>query len=64
MVGTAETERPARASTRHAWFVLVLAGWLVVGVLLVFRASNLGLIEDIAFSPYHIPGYAALCCSA
>ena len=60
MSGTAGTARPARASTRYAWFVLLLAGWALLGVELVSRANNLGLVEDIAFSPYHIPGYAAL----
>jgi hypothetical protein len=29
-------------------------------VLLVTRANNLGLVDDISFSPYHAVGYAAL----
>jgi TolB protein len=44
----------------RAWLVAGLAAWTVVGVLLVARANNLGLIENITFSPYHLVGYAAL----
>jgi Tol biopolymer transport system component len=44
----------------RAWLVVGLAAWATVGVLLVARANNLGLVEDITFSPYHIVGYAAL----
>ena len=39
---------------------MALATWVVVGVFLVVRALNLGLTEDVAVSPYHIVGYAAL----
>ena len=44
----------------RAWLVVGLAAWATLGVLLVARANNLGLVEDITFSPYHIVGYAAL----
>ena len=44
----------------RAWLVVGLAAWATLGVLLVARANNLGLIEDITFSPYHAVGYAAL----
>jgi Tol biopolymer transport system component len=37
-----------------------LAAWVTLGVLLVTRANNLGLVDDISFSPYHVVGYAAL----
>ena len=44
----------------RAWLVVGLAAWATLGVLLVGRANNLGLVEDITFSPYHVVGYAAL----
>ena len=44
----------------RAWLVAGLAAWTTVGVLLVARANNLGLVENITFSPYHLVGYAAL----
>jgi TolB protein len=44
----------------RAWLVVGLAAWATLGVLLVARANNLGLVEDITFSPYHVVGYAAL----
>ena len=44
----------------RAWLVTALAAWTTFGVLLVTRANNLGLIEDISISPYHLVGYAAL----
>jgi Tol biopolymer transport system component len=44
----------------RAWLVVGLAAWATLGVLLVARANNLGLVEDITLSPYHIVGYAAL----
>src|SRR5262245_10904197 len=44
----------------RAWLVTALAAWALLGVLLVNRADNLGLVEDISISPYHLVGYAAL----
>ena len=44
----------------RAWLVTGLALWVVLGVLLVNRADEQGLVEDISFSPYHVVGYAAL----
>jgi Tol biopolymer transport system component len=44
----------------RAWLVVGLAAWITLGVLLVTRANNLGLIDDISLSPYHVVGYAAL----
>jgi TolB protein len=44
----------------RAWLVVGLAAWATLGVLLVARANNLGLVEDITLSPYHVVGYAAL----
>ena len=44
----------------RAWLVVGLAIWATLGVLLVNRANNLGLLEDISISPYHLVGYAAL----
>ena len=44
----------------RAWLVVGLAAWATLGVLLVARANNLGLIENITLSPYHVVGYAAL----
>ncbi len=43
-----------------AWLAVGLAAWATLGVLLVTRANNLGLIDDISISPYHLVGYAAL----
>ncbi len=56
--GGAERERSANAT--FAWIATALAAWVVIGVFLVVRALNLGLTEDVAVSPYHIVGYAAL----
>ena len=44
----------------RAWLVVGLAAWATLGVLLVTRANNLGLVDDISISPYHLVGYAAL----
>jgi TolB protein len=44
----------------RAWLVAGLAAWATLGVLLVARANNLGLVENITISPYHVVGYAAL----
>ncbi len=44
----------------RAWLVAGLAAWATLGVLLVTRANNFGLIDDITISPYHVVGYAAL----
>ncbi|HET9852811.1 MAG TPA: hypothetical protein VFP56_09925 [Candidatus Limnocylindrales bacterium] len=44
----------------RAWLVVGLAGWIMLGVLVVTRANTLGLIDDISISPYHFVGYAAL----
>ena len=44
----------------RAWLVVGLAAWATLGVLLVARANNLGLVENITISPYHLVGYAAL----
>jgi Tol biopolymer transport system component len=54
----------ARAGTDRswirAWLVVGLAAWAQVGVDIISRAQQQGLVEDIAFSPYHVVGYAAL----
>jgi Tol biopolymer transport system component len=44
----------------RAWLVVGLASWVTLGAVLVGRASNLGLIEDITFSPYHVVAYAGI----
>jgi TolB protein len=44
----------------RAWLVVGLAAWALAGVILVARANNLGLVENITLSPYHVVGYAAL----
>ena len=48
------------ANWRRAWLVVGLAAWAEVGVALVDRANQQGLVEDITISPYHVVGYAAL----
>jgi Tol biopolymer transport system component len=53
------SDRP-RAAWLRAWLVVGLAAWALLGVLLVNRADNLGLVENISISPYHLVGYAAL----
>jgi Tol biopolymer transport system component len=44
----------------RAWLVAGLALWLTVAIVLVDWAQRNGLVQDISFSPYHLPGYAAL----
>jgi TolB protein len=48
------------ANWRRAWLVVGLAAWAELGVALVDRANQQGLVEDITISPYHVVGYAAL----
>jgi Tol biopolymer transport system component len=48
------------ANWRRAWLVVGLAAWAEIGVALVDRANQQGLVEDITISPYHLVGYAAL----
>ena len=50
----------AHANWRRAWLVVGLAAWAEVGVGLVDRANQEGLVEDITVSPYHVVAYAAL----
>jgi len=42
------------------WLVALLALWLTASIVLVNWANQQGLLQDISFSPYHVPGYAAL----
>jgi Tol biopolymer transport system component len=49
-----------RAPWLRAWLVVGLAAWVTLGVVLVTRANNLGLIDNITISPYHLVGYASL----
>src|SRR3954471_18791851 len=49
-----------RAPWLRAWLAVGFAAWVLLGVLLVTRANNQGLVEDISISPYHVVGYAAL----
>jgi Tol biopolymer transport system component len=44
----------------RAWLAVGLAAWAELGILLVSRANQQGLIADVTFSPYHVVGYAAL----
>ena len=50
----------AHANWRRAWLVVGLAAWAEIGVALVDRANQQGLVQDITFSPYHLVAYAAL----
>jgi Tol biopolymer transport system component len=60
-VGEGKQDVPhAHANWRRAWLVVGLAAWAEIGVGLVDRANQQGLVEDITISPYHIVGYAAL----
>jgi Tol biopolymer transport system component len=45
---------------RRAWLVAGVAAWAEIGILLVDRADQQGLLGDTTFSPYHLVGYAAL----
>ena len=55
-----ERSRHAHANWRRAWLVVGLAAWAEIGVALVDRANQQGLVQDITFSPYHVVAYAAL----
>jgi Tol biopolymer transport system component len=60
-VGEAKQVVPhPHANWRRAWLVVGLAAWAEIGVGLVDRANQQGLIEDITISPYHVVAYAAL----
>lgn len=48
------------ANWRRAWLVVGLAAWAEIGVGLVDRANQQGLVQDITISPYHVVAYAAL----
>lgn len=45
---------------RFAWLSVALGGWIVVGVFLVVRALNLGLVTDVGISPWHAAGYGGI----
>lgn len=53
-------ESARRPAWQRAWLVVGLAAWATIGVVLVGRANQQGLVENITFSPYHLIGYAAL----
>jgi TolB protein len=55
-----ERSTHAHAGWRRAWLVVGLAAWAEIGVALVDRANQQGLVQDITFSPYHLVAYAAL----
>jgi TolB protein len=55
-----DRSRHAHANWRRAWLVVGLAAWAEIGVGLVDRANQQGLVQDITFSPYHLVAYAAL----
>jgi TolB protein len=55
-----ERSTHAHANWRRAWLVVGLAAWAEIGVGLVDRANQQGLVRDITFSPYHLVAYAAL----
>jgi Tol biopolymer transport system component len=60
-VGEGKRDGPhAHANWRRAWLVVGLAAWAEIGVGLVDRANQQGLVEDITISPYHVVAYAAL----
>lgn len=60
-MGEGKREIPhAHANWRRAWLVVGLAAWAEIGVGLVDRANQQGLVEDITISPYHVVAYAAL----
>jgi TolB protein len=42
------------------WLVALLGVWLAASIVLVNWADQHGLLQDISFSPYHLPGYAAI----
>jgi TolB protein len=42
------------------WLVALLAVWLAASIVLVNWADQHRLLQDISFSPYHLPGYAAI----
>jgi len=55
-----ERSTHAHANWRRAWLVVGLAAWAEIGVALVDRANQQGLVQDITFSPYHLVAYTAL----
>ncbi len=57
---TDERGQQGSRSWLRAWLVVGLAAWTQIGVILVARANNEGLVDDISISPYHVVGYAAL----
>jgi Tol biopolymer transport system component len=52
--------RSGRRPWLRPWLVVALAAWAEIGVGLVDRANQQGLVENITISPYHIVAYAAL----
>jgi Tol biopolymer transport system component len=60
-VGEGKQDVPhPHANWRRAWLVVGLAAWVEIGVALVDRANQQGLVENITISPYHVVAYAAL----
>ena len=59
-VGHRTGDSASRWAWLRPWLVAGLALWLAAGIVLVNWADQHGLVQDISFSPYHVPGYAAL----
>jgi TolB protein len=45
---------------RFAWLALLIAAWIIGGLIVVDYAFSSGLIQDAVVSPYHLPFYLGL----
>jgi Tol biopolymer transport system component len=59
-VASSDVDSGDRASARFAWLSVLLATWIILGLVLVSWALNSGRASDVGASPYHIPAYLGL----
>ncbi len=57
-----KVDRGGTHSVGFAWLSLLFAAWITAGLAVVNWAVYRGLVQDIGFSPYHVPAYLGLLC--
>jgi Tol biopolymer transport system component len=56
---TTGTDR-IRTDPRWGWIAVLFGVWIIGGVFVVTRALEMGEVDDVGISPYHVVGYAGL----
>jgi hypothetical protein len=55
-----KVDRGRTHSVGFAWLSLLVAAWITAGLAVVNWAIDRGLVQDVGFSPYHVPAYLGL----